>query len=106
MAQTVVNCHIYSLHRNPKYWKEPEVFRPERFDGTQKIPLGAFIPWSIGARKCLGARFSEVESVAALACMVRNTHRFLNDRLLDARRVLMTLSISISLLMLFLNNLW
>ena len=27
----VVNVLVYAMHHNPKYWKDPETFRPERY---------------------------------------------------------------------------
>jgi cytochrome P450 len=51
---------IYSIHRNPKYWKEPERFMPSRFDTRVNPPVSAysFIPFSLGRRSCLGNRFA------------------------------------------------
>jgi cytochrome P450 len=49
--------NIFSLHRSPKYWGEDaEQFRPERFapECADKINLNAFIPFSAGARNCVG----------------------------------------------------
>lgn len=46
----------YLVHRHPKFWSEPELFRPERpepqSDGTG--PLFARIPFGAGARRCIG----------------------------------------------------
>jgi cytochrome P450 len=53
---------IYSIHRNPKYWEEPERFMPSRFDTRINPPVSAYsyIPFSIGRRSCLGNRFAQV----------------------------------------------
>jgi len=55
------------LHYNPRYWKDPHEFRPSRFLG--EWDRDAFVPFSGGARGCLGRRFAEIESVAVL-CMI------------------------------------
>lgn len=42
------------VHRDPNYWDDPEVFRPERFiEGELKHPY-AYIPFSAGSRNCIG----------------------------------------------------
>ncbi|CAG9859303.1 unnamed protein product [Phyllotreta striolata] len=53
---TMVLYSIYSCHNDKDYWKDPEVFRPERFltpEGTL-INHERFMPFSIGIRRCLG----------------------------------------------------
>src|SRR5690349_5550695 len=46
----------YLLHRNPRYWKEPEAFRPERFDAAHESerPRFAYMPFAAGPRHCIG----------------------------------------------------
>ncbi|KAH9018729.1 cytochrome P450 [Lactarius pseudohatsudake] len=65
---TRVRFHVPGLHYNPKYWKDPHTFRPERFLG--EWPRNAFLPFSSGARGCLGKRFFETESIAAITVMI------------------------------------
>lgn len=68
-AGTRVVINGTGLHFNPKYWLEPHLFKPERFL-EKNWPRDAFVPFSIGARACLGRRFSETESVAVLTMII------------------------------------
>lgn len=47
------------------YWPAPEEFKPDRFIDTEtyKYDRDAFIPFSSGARSCVGRKFAEVEMV-------------------------------------------
>jgi cytochrome P450 len=64
-----VTINTAALHHNPRYWKDPEEFRPARFMDPD-WPRDAFIPFSAGARACIGRRFAEIELVVALTMMV------------------------------------
>ncbi|KAH6913905.1 614/534 cytochrome P450 [Coprinopsis sp. MPI-PUGE-AT-0042] len=57
-----------ALHKNPRYWSNPEEFNPDRFLGEYN--KDAFIPFSAGVRSCLGKKFAETEAVAALSMIV------------------------------------
>ncbi|KAH9899364.1 cytochrome P450 [Cubamyces lactineus] len=57
-----------SLHHNPRYWDDPEAFKPERFLGDYS--RDAFIPFSGGPRGCIGRGFAETETVAVLSMIV------------------------------------
>ncbi|KAI0052105.1 614/534 cytochrome P450 [Auriscalpium vulgare] len=65
---TDIVIYTTGLHANPRYWPEPDAFKPERFLGDW--PRDAFIPFSAGPRACIGRRFFETEGVAALVMLV------------------------------------
>jgi len=62
------------VQRHKAYWKEPDAFRPERFlpGSAEPPPKFAYLPFSAGARVCLGARFGLVEAVLCLATLARD----------------------------------
>lgn len=63
---------ILSLHRDPRYWTNPEEFRPERFE---KPPLeGTYAPFGAGPRMCIGKRYAIVEQKLVLAMLLDRYH--------------------------------
>ncbi|KAI8996609.1 cytochrome P450 [Trametes punicea] len=67
-AGSGIGICVPSMHFNPRYWDDPEAFKPERFLGN--YPRDAFLPFSAGARGCIGRRFAETESVAVLSMII------------------------------------
>jgi cytochrome P450 len=60
----------YGVHHNPKYWDEPEEFRPERFIGSQKRVPYTYLPFGGGKRSCIGGAMSQVENTLALSMLL------------------------------------
>jgi len=58
-----------ATHRDPRFFDEPDAFRPERWlDGLeQRLPRGAFYPFGLGPRMCVGASFAMLEATLLLA---------------------------------------
>ena len=69
----IVLISMYTTHRDPRFFPEPDAFRPERWlDGLEKrLPRGAFIPFGMGSRKCVGASFAMMEATLLLATIAR-----------------------------------
>lgn len=60
-------------HRHPAYWPDPDRFDPERFTPEAEAgrPRYAWFPFGGGPRACIGQHFSMLESVIALAMILR-----------------------------------
>ncbi|KAI1307666.1 Cytochrome P450 4V2 [Halotydeus destructor] len=64
---------LHLLHRDARYFPEPDEFNPERFSPAQvdKIPPYAYVPFSSGARNCIGQKFAMNEMKIVVAHIVR-----------------------------------
>lgn len=51
-----ISYSLYGVHRDPKYYQEPDIFDPERFsdENKQNIVPGAYAPFGLGPRNCIG----------------------------------------------------
>ncbi|CAH0564732.1 unnamed protein product [Brassicogethes aeneus] len=60
---TVISLPIFAIHRDPKFYPEPEKFDPERFSdkNKDKIVPYTYLPFGAGPRNCIGSRFAILE---------------------------------------------
>ncbi|HWJ11394.1 MAG TPA: cytochrome P450 [Nocardioides sp.] len=65
-AGATVGPSIIMSHQQESNFPDPEVFRPERFLGSDAPALNVWIPFGGGVRRCIGAGFSLMEGVEVL----------------------------------------
>lgn len=67
-AGRIVVVAPWVTHRRPDIWPDPEAFNPERFspERAAERPRGAYIPFSLGPRQCIGMGFALTEAQLAL----------------------------------------
>ncbi|NDL58301.1 cytochrome P450 [Phytoactinopolyspora mesophila] len=72
-AGDLVLLSQWLVHRDPRWWPDPEMFRPDRWlDGSSKQrPRWSYFPFGAGVRRCIGAEFASTEGVLALATIAR-----------------------------------
>lgn len=69
---TLIGISFYELHRNPKYWENPNEFIPERFLGEQKKKsMQYFYPFGAGPRMCIGMGFALYEMALSIAYIIK-----------------------------------
>jgi cytochrome P450 len=84
----------YVTHRHPKWWSDPDKFDPERFlpERTVGRMRGAYLPFGLGPRTCIGLNFAMTEILVVLAMVLQ---RFRLELAMDPAK--MTLDASVTL---------
>ncbi|KAJ8123342.1 hypothetical protein ONZ43_g685 [Nemania bipapillata] len=72
---TSVNMTIYASHMDENLFPNPGCFRPERWldEESRRSMQAGFIPFSAGARSCIGRNITYLEQTVVLASLV---HRY------------------------------
>ncbi|XP_041992634.1 premnaspirodiene oxygenase-like [Salvia splendens] len=70
-----VLVNIWAMHRDPRYWEDPEMFKPERFENQSLDFVGGdyhFLPFGAGKRMCPGMTFGLATIEFALSHLLYN----------------------------------
>ncbi|XP_078521134.1 cytochrome P450 3A24-like [Lissotriton helveticus] len=70
----VVMIPLYTLHRDPEYWPEPDTFNPDRFSKENKDTQEpyTFLPFGSGPRNCIGMRFALLNVKVGIVSLLQN----------------------------------
>jgi cytochrome P450 len=63
----------YATQRDPRFWREPEQFNPDRWleDVSASRPKFSFYPFGAGTRVCIGEHFAMMEGVLLIAVLIQ-----------------------------------
>ncbi|KAM7459682.1 hypothetical protein LguiA_036676 [Lonicera macranthoides] len=75
---------VYSTHRDPKYFPNPDKFDPSRFEGNGPMPY-TFVPFGGGPRMCPGREFARLE---ILVFMHRLVMKFKWEKLIPNEKII------------------
>jgi cytochrome P450 len=93
-ADTLVLVSQYNVHRDRRWWPEPERFDPDRWsrDDAAARPKFAYFPFGGGTRMCIGEQFAWMEGTLVLATVAQRwrlahdpTHRVAMEPLVTLR---------------------
>ncbi len=77
-----VNVSPWVVHRDPRYFVEPDVFNPDRWAGDlrERLPRYAYFPFGGGPRGCIGEPVAMVEALLILVTVAQRFRLRLTDR--------------------------
>lgn len=70
---TTILFSQWVTHRDPRFFEDPDAFRPERWlDGLEeRLPPGAYFPFGAGPRRCIGEGFALLEAATVIATLAQ-----------------------------------
>jgi cytochrome P450 len=72
-ADASVLISPWTLHRNERFWEDPERFDPSRFENPPKDPF-SYQPFSGGPRNCIGIKLARAETLSLFVPLIRRFH--------------------------------
>jgi cytochrome P450 len=68
-AGSIILMSQYVMHRNPRYFSEPDSFHPDRWSKEMKsnLPRFSYFPFGGGIRGCVGEPFAWIEGILLIA---------------------------------------
>ncbi|MEV4426776.1 cytochrome P450 [Streptomyces sp. NPDC049602] len=70
---STVICCLYLLHRRHELFRDAALFDPGRW-AAGEVPRDAWLPFGLGATKCLGEAFGTAEATLAIAAILSRWH--------------------------------
>ena len=80
-AGTKVIVSSYVMHRDKDVFKDPTLFRPERWLEDQELSKGDYFPFLFGKRQCIAKEFVLMETRLVLTKIAQNFNiKLINDK--------------------------
>jgi len=70
-AGSILFLPQWVVHRDPRWWDDPETFDPDRWTGGTDRPQLAYFPFGAGPRRCIGKHLSMMEGQLILATIAQ-----------------------------------
>jgi len=71
-AGSILFASQYLLHRDARFFPDPDHFIPDRFLATNRMLPGAYFPFGIGPRRCIGEGFALLEGALVLGTIMQH----------------------------------
>lgn len=70
-AGSTIQMFSWVVHRDPRWYKDPDRFDPDRWSGdfAKTLPPFAYIPFGGGPRRCIGNSFAMMEAIMLIAAI-------------------------------------
>ena len=68
---SLVIASQWIAHHDPRWWNEPEVFHPERWQSPAARPKYSYFPFGGGSRLCIGESFAWTELILLVATIAQ-----------------------------------
>ncbi|CAH0713649.1 unnamed protein product, partial [Brenthis ino] len=84
---------IYHIHRDPRFWKNPDAFDPERFnpENCKNRPTYCYVPFSLGPMDCLG-RYFGTKLIKTVVIKILRRFKLSTPRLYKDLRIAISIS--------------
>lgn len=67
-----INVPVWHVQHDARWFPEPESFRPQRFmPNAAEIPRGAYLPFGVGPRVCIGQHLATIEMALIATFLIR-----------------------------------
>ena len=70
-AGDLVQVAPYSVHRDPRWFNDPQKFDPSRFLSKPTWPRYAYLPFGAGPRVCIGQNFALMEACLVIVTLLQ-----------------------------------
>jgi len=88
---SAVIAPLWSIHRDDRYFEDPETFDPDRWERRDPNGVDAYMPFSTGPHACIGRGFALSGATLVLARLVRDLDVDVPGDALDDLRITPTL---------------
>ena len=70
---SIVTLPVYAIHRDERFYDDPDAFRPDRWTESfeDELPEYAYFPFGGGPRHCIGMRFAMLEMKLIVSTVAR-----------------------------------